>query len=183
MPPGYMLPARRSFGQSWTRPPRQYRHVSHTRAASRATRVPTSGPETPGPSAATSPASSCPGPIPGRCMRGWSPWNACKSLPQMPHARIRTSTSPGPGGVTGKSCMPRTLFSTQIAARPVRGRSGETGASVMGSSESDSAGWRTRARLCVVGRDRKIRARYYTGRCQIDDFVRENPASRRISSV
>lgn len=52
----------------------------------------------PSPAATTSPAGSCPSTTGAR--GSW--YQAIRSLPQMPHARTRTTSSPGPGDGSGR---------------------------------------------------------------------------------
>src|SRR5271167_1676635 len=75
--------------------------------------IPTESPSlsltTPGPTAATMPAPSCPGMNGGVGLTGQSPSAACRSVWQTPVATILTSTSPVPGLGIGVSSITKGL--------------------------------------------------------------------------
>src|ERR1700730_17876105 len=82
------------------RPRRHARHRPQPRVGSKTTRAPISHVSTPSPSAATTPAHSCPRIDP---RRAYPSSTRCRSVPQMPQCEISTSASCGPGRGTGRS--------------------------------------------------------------------------------
>jgi hypothetical protein len=82
--------------------------------------LPAAMPVTPVPQVTTSPAISCPGHTAGGRE---PPLNQCRSLPQIPQARTRSTTSPatGSGGATSRSSR-RPASGQNAACMVVRGR-------------------------------------------------------------
>ena len=99
-PPGWMR-VRLNVSHSVSRPRRHSSQVPHGTWWCTKTRSPSagSGASTASPAATTTPTGSCPSTSGAR----GSTYHVMRSLPQMPQARIATSTSPGPGSGTSRS--------------------------------------------------------------------------------
>src|SRR6266852_1972260 len=76
---------------------------------SKVTRSPSANPVTPAPTAAILPAASCPITI-GGIRRPDDPSYPCTSLPQIPQAPTRISTSPAPAAGVGTSAISSDLY-------------------------------------------------------------------------
>src|SRR5262245_34026481 len=100
-PPSTVQPVTCCFEQSVSRPIKQNSHSPHVQCNhGTPTRSPTSNPETPSPTDAIVPATSCPS-VKGNFViglsRSHSPIAKCKSEWQTPQAATLINTSPAPG--------------------------------------------------------------------------------------
>ena len=105
-------PSERMVVQRMPSPATHAAHDPHAMYGRATTGSPTSQPDTPEPSAATSPANSWPITVPGGSVCA-----ACRSEPQMPQSRTRRSSSPGSGSGRGTSSTARRPASLSTAAR------------------------------------------------------------------